>query len=122
LRQAKDRQAAELLLDRIYGWSKRQKQWGQNAGSWVTEMEYLCWQRQPQLHRLAIKAGGWWRWCDGVVFVPYKKWLQIFAAQRRLQRALREKLAADRALERLTQRPAEYFYRWLAKHEARKLP
>lgn len=101
LRAATDRRVAKQLLDQIYEWSAKQTKWGDNAGSWTTDMEYLCWRSQPKLRKLAEQAGGWWRWERGVVFVPLRQWFHMFDLEKESEGARRIYMKAERALNRL---------------------
>jgi hypothetical protein len=106
LLRASDQHAAETLLAEMYRWSARQKRWGDNAGSWVKGMEYLIWQRQPRGFReLYRSANGWWRWCDGVVFISATPWRQLCQAWERREQTRRDYRTAEKTFEQLSREP-----------------
>ena len=121
LRHARDRAKAQDLLRRIYAWSRRQKRWGLNAGSWVTDMDCTCWARCPSLHALARQAGGWWMWNDGVVFVAMPRWRSRYFWWQEAERALGARLDAERRLARIIKKPdGAVWGRWHERREARR--
>lgn len=84
LKKALNRKSALELHAAILAWSARnRRRFGQNAGKWVTDMEFVCWDRCPSLRRLAYKAGGWWVWNDGQVFVTSGEWSRLHSAHMR---------------------------------------
>lgn len=116
LRRAKDRAAAETLRDAIYRWSRSKKKWGPNAGSWITDMDIICWDSCPSLHEQAGIAGGWWVWRDGVVFIPMKEWVVRYQMWKRQERAQRELRITNRFFAR--DRKTRY-YAWLDRKSAK---
>lgn len=90
MRRAKDPAAARRLLARL------------KPGGWSDHFGIKRWKSKP-LRALAVKAGGWFAWCDGVKgvrFISLASWRARVKASEREDAAVQAMLAAQKAYAR----------------------
>lgn len=90
MRRAKDPAAARQLLARL------------KQGGWSDYFGIKRW-KSKSLRALAVKAGGWFAWCDGVKgvrFISLASWRSRVEASEREDAAVKAALAARKAYER----------------------
>lgn len=90
IRRAKDPAAARQLLARL------------KQGGWSDYFGIKRW-KSKSLRALAVKAGGWFAWCDGVKgvrFISLASWRSRVEASEREDAAVKAALAARKAYER----------------------
>ena len=81
---------------------ERERQARLKPGGWSDHFGIKRWKSKP-LRALAVKAGGWFAWCDGVKgvrFISLASWRSRVEASEREDAAVKAALAARKAYER----------------------